>query len=289
MVLPTLLPWTLHEAAAFFDGQKIWVLGGARQGEVVTNMIFSFDPVSEAITVSPAVLPAAEQSAYYASNGSVIYLFGGDNGNNGGLRSIVRFDASTQTVTTMSAQLPSSRMTGGAVWVGQYIYLIGGFNGSVISDIFRYDTLSDSLQQLASDSSLRREQPAVIAHGGYLYIAGGHIAQSLTTYASVVRLELSTGTITTISTTNPLPLFFTGSSTDGTSAFILGGINPDNTDATAITRFDPRSLRFEQVGSLAHPKHGNAWTWANGAFYSLGGMNVPARTYLRTIQRWAPP
>lgn len=57
--LNTQLSQPLHEAAVFFDGTRIWALGGSNQGGARSDRILSFDPATEAITVSNARLPTA--------------------------------------------------------------------------------------------------------------------------------------------------------------------------------------------------------------------------------------
>ena len=288
------LPYRIHESAAYFDGSKLWYLGGCTDNNAKRTSIHSFDPQTCALAQSAAAIPVGQHGAYFAAKGSVIYMFGGDTGF-GLLRSIVRFDSSTQTVTTMSAQLPTARYQGGAVWAGDSIYLVGGWDGlNVLSEVLRYDPLTDTIVKLRSDPRLQREMPAVFALGGYIYIAGGFIQQAPErSNSTVIRFDPATSSLTTLPAENPIPHLFTGYGSDGTYGYLFGGVRSGASGANApmpeIMRFDPTRMRIDLVGNVAIAKHGNAWTWANGSFYTFGGMTAPAWTWYDSIQRWTPP
>ncbi|MES2153735.1 MAG: thrombospondin type 3 repeat-containing protein [bacterium] len=71
--LPVALPMAVGEAASVWDGQALWIFGGAWDLAVVQR----FDPVAMAVTTENPVMPAADDAAVYDGCNSA-YIIGSD-------------------------------------------------------------------------------------------------------------------------------------------------------------------------------------------------------------------
>lgn len=285
-VVQARLPHTLHASATFFDGQRVWIVGG-RGDNTMRNGVLSFDPVTETTTTHNATLPSGRQAMYFASSGSTMFMFGGESAN-GLLREIVRFDASTLTLTTMTSVLPSARYHGSAIWVGPYIYLFGGWDGGTqLSQILRYDPVQDVLVELPSTSIMQRELPSLMHWNGSIYVWGGFRGNT-DLRTSAARFDIATGAITTLTVQNPHPRLAAGFASDGRFGYQFGGmINGVETDT--IVRFDPVTETFAVAGTLALRKHGNPYVFVGDRFYTFGAHHLPQWVWSDQIQRWVAP
>jgi serine/threonine-protein kinase PknK len=72
--------------------------------------------------------------------------------------------------------------------------------------------------------------------------------------------------------------------TDGTSLFVLGGLNAGKTSVAAVNRIDPATGKSEEVASLDPPVHDAAGVADDGKYFVIGGGTPPIRTTVQAVQ-----
>ncbi len=145
-------------------------------------------------------------------SGSVAtYIFGGRAAPATPIADIVKFTPSTGTVTTLATQLPSARYNIGGVAVGSVVYLFGGWGGDDFTDILAFDTVAQTLSQVAAMPT-GRQAPNVFYDGSLVWVASGDISGD----NAVLTFDPTTHAVTPTSLSLPLGLFDAAPLWDGT-------------------------------------------------------------------------
>src|SRR5699024_2890552 len=109
-------------------------------------------------------LPTASQTEYEKH---LLYLQGGE------LNFIAEKVLANPTVDVV-ASLPSARYNTSAVAIGTNAYVFGGISSSRLSDIVKFDSLSQTVTKLSASLPSARQNTAACAIGTNAYIFGGY-------------------------------------------------------------------------------------------------------------------
>jgi len=291
LVLPEKLPHDCEDAAAFWDGRYIYVLGGSdSEDDMPTDAILRFDPLTETVVELPEKLPSPRDRFALVWTGRYAFLFGGVQGRHTLLDQIVKYDPQTGNVTILPERLPTPRFCTVAVWTGKYAYLFGGCdeNGH-LDEILRYDPSTGELEVLEERLPSGRRYITACWDGRYAFITGGTTgAKALD---EIVRYDPQTGNVTVIARL-PSPRYGVFSIYVEPYVYIFGGYNgflepPVMYDD--VLRYDPSTGSLETLPErLPKPLATPAIAWTGKYVYIFGGCCMPYLAGIRDILRYKP-
>ena len=264
-----------HTASRFHDG-RVLVVGGTNSGGP-TTAVEVYDPVAQtwASDVGPLAEGRTGHAAIVPSGRGVAIVFGG-------------LTAGFQPLTSTPAYiLPEETIVGIAdvgelnVGRGQHtatllsdereVLIVGGFDGAgPVASAERYVRDPGVFVETGSLNTAREAHSATLLADGRVLVVGGQgVFPMLPTTAELYGSDDQFSAVP-----GPVRFFHTATRTPDSAVLVIGGCTSfESCDATnAITRFDPTTNTFSEVGSLQIPRERHAATLLpNGQILVTGG------------------
>lgn len=226
-------------------------------------------------SVAPINTARSRTALVYASFNDRFYLVGGET--IGGNRNIPveEYNAATNTWTN-KANLPTGVTNTGAAAVGQYIFVPGGYTGVAITDMQRYDIVSNVWGTVAPMPAANYAH-GVVALDNKIYVLGGSgtgVPGTTNAIYDVATNSWSSGA--------PLPvaIHYTVATTDGTYIYVLGGLT---TDVATVQRYNPATNTWALIPDMGTAR-GGAGAFFDGAnVWAVGGGWI---SYLTSTEYW---
>lgn len=150
-------------------GNKIYILGYLTSTATTRFDILVYD-TSDGSTTNTGKNTLGGAAACAAVN-NTIYAFGGLNASGGYIQKYFKYDISTNTVTQLGSYVFNYNA---ASAVGKYVYIFHGFYGSLQNVIQRYDTETDTFENLSITTSIKCAYRQAITSGTNIYICTGN-------------------------------------------------------------------------------------------------------------------
>lgn len=179
------------------DQSLFYIYGGmTNSGDTTVNTIYSFNPVTEVLTLLTETMPTAHRqpgAAVHPSSGKV-YLFGGSGANTD---TIAVHDPVAGTCTDTTANMPQVISGVGAVWapnISKFVLIGGSDQTTDYADILTYDPATPAVNPVDTGvnvSTHGRENLHGAYYNGSIYIFGGYSYELTTYYNLIERIDLS--------------------------------------------------------------------------------------------------
>lgn len=225
-------PELIFDACAASVGTNIYVFGGfLHRGLKTTANVFKYNTVDNTITNACCTIPdGGVGGATCAAVGTDIYIFCGHCSPDGisikSLNSIFKFDTLSEEITKLDATVLYKSGRGvRCVAVGTDIYIFGGdMMANTSMDIVKFDTVNQTIEEVAVDLPSRMSTPSVAAIGNNIYIFSGDTPNADKT---IYKLNVLNGTIETLELELPEVLEDATAQSVGKNIYIFGGTNAD--------------------------------------------------------------
>ena len=250
-------------AAAALFANRVVVLGGTAGNAVQLG-------TPGGVMRRVGSLPSERASAAAFATKGAVYLIGGERGVETPSDEILRFDLASHRVTP-AGRFIEPLAGAGYVSSGGSLLLVGGWTGEKYATAVLRFTLPDNAALVARLPEALRD-PAVVLHGGRLYVAGGRgdAGPSDTVYV----VDLASGTVSVL---GRLPRAVAGASlvAVGGQLYVLGGKDKRGPVASVV-RIDPASGRIEPAGRMPRPLAGAVTAQVGRATLVIGGTRPTA-------------
>lgn len=168
------LPEVRYSGALVNVGEKLYYIGGSRQGSVKMRTVFVYDVAADSWTRTDSLATARHRFGAAECRGK-IYVFGGWGDGGRVLRSCEMYDTATRRWTAIES-LPSGRASvfSGATQTPARVFCIGGWTGSIpaLDDNLQYDPGTGRWTERAPMPTARCEG-ASASVSGYVFCIGG--------------------------------------------------------------------------------------------------------------------
>jgi hypothetical protein len=189
-------------ASAVSDGTFVYIMNGARSGNIYTTDVFRYDPASDTYTqLASNTVGTWNQTAVFF-NGK-IYKMGGNN--TGGYQTALEiYDIATNT-WTLGAPLPTAAGFASSWVQGNFIYIAGGINVTGVGGdkTYRYDPAGNIWNDAAiADLPTTRWGAAYVFYSDSVVLAGGYVGGDVTANISTSAIYYNAATDTWIALPN---------------------------------------------------------------------------------------
>ena len=201
--------------------QKVLLFGGFNY----TNTIQEYQDYGSNFSITTVgTMPVAAYGQAGDRVGTDIYLFGGYT-SAGALSTIYKYDTTTDTMTTLAATLPVAMMGMNAVAIGTNIFLFGGWkSGGLNNIIYKFDTTTETLTSTGYTIPTAAYDMGAAASGNVVYLFGGYNTTITPNHLNtIVKVDTSTWTITTLTSTLNSPIYGMGAVNLNGCIYAMGG------------------------------------------------------------------
>jgi hypothetical protein len=255
------VPRASHTIATLNDGRVI-VAGGYTTGNIPTNSIEIYNPVSNSWSVVPGGLsePRAEHTMTLLQDGRVL-IAGGMGSSAQPVATLEIFDPKANSSTPVAVTMSSPRMDHAAALLANgAVVLAGGFDGNnVLSSVDAFDPSSSSMLSPLNMASPRRYLTATTLLDGRVLFAGGNDGTK-----DVATLEignLASASITVAgSLTTPRSQHSAIRLPDNGAVLLAGGESAGSPVASAEL-FSPVAGTVQSAGSMSIARSDAAAAW----------------------------
>lgn len=289
--LPAGWTWRLYRTLSANDYRKS-LLHHVTEQTVPGVVDVSYEDLGGATTVgkpqNQAVIPGTPQKVLLTGGAEVRGLLPADMIDGGIMPNVEAWAARTPPAVALlstNAQYPDEMAVAA---IGTTVYMSGGFfpgsgGTEIVNDLWAYDTVADTWTQLA-DMPDTRENHAMVAFGGKLYVFGGDndsLDNSTTTW------EYTPGTNTwAVKAVMPNPRDFVRAVATATRIVLIGGYD-DTGDVAEIDAYTVASNTWATVGSHIAEESALAY-WPGDAdvvagFFVFGGYEPQATGFPRVL------
>ena len=254
------------------SGKKIILAGGLDEKKNSTNVVWSFDPSSGAVTAAGA-LPTALHTPAVAAIGSGTLVMGGAKGNTI-FDTVYAIDAAGKV--TSVGKLPHPRTNAVAISDegGSSALVFGGYDGKDPTNEVLQTTDGVNFTTVATLAHPVR-YPAVAQLGRSVWVIGGEFNTALS--ATVTRVDLDSGLVTDVATL-PTPLSRASAFSLGGSLFVAGGRTPDGR-SNQILRIDAITGAVTAAGMLPEGRSDATVVVSGTTAFLFGGLTpTPSKT-----------
>jgi Bacterial Ig-like domain (group 3)/Kelch motif len=265
------VPRTDHTIATLNDGRVI-VAGGYTTGNIPTNSIEIYNPVSNTWSIVPGGLsePRAEHTMTVMQDGRVL-VAGGMGSAGQPVATLEIFDPKSNASTPVAVTMSSPRMDHAASLLPNgAVLLAGGFDGSnVLSSVDAFDPSTSTMGSPLNMASPRRYLTATTLLDGRVLLAGGN--DGTNDLATLEIANLASESITLAgSLTTPRSQHSAIRLPDNGGVLIAGGESAGNPVASAEL-FSPVNGTVQSAGSMSTARFDAAAAWlaASGKDYAL--------------------
>jgi serine/threonine protein kinase/N-acetylneuraminic acid mutarotase len=256
----------LMAAWTVLDG-KIWIAGGLRGGETLTDVETYDARTGEWQTQPPLPIPLnhATGATYH---GAFVVI--------GGTEESVA-DASNKVFTFRDgkwSELPPlkfARAAPAAAVVGDKLVVVGGQNDKQLvpqTEVFDGQSWSQ-----ATDVPTPREHLAAVSDGVYVYTIGGRVLSADENLAAFERFDPISGNWEKL-TDMPTPRGSYGAAFIDGRIVVVGGEEPTRVLAT-VEMYDIATGKWSTIAGINTPVHGEVVAAVDSTVYCIGGANRP--------------
>lgn len=248
-------------------GDKIWIMGGLRDGAALQT-VESYDPRTGAWQTQPP-LPVPLHHAAAATYRNEVVVLGGASGD--------LTQASTKVFALRGANwvelagLTHARAAPAAAVVGDKLVVAGGQNAKQL--VGQTEVFDGSSWRDASNMPTPREHLAAASDGTYMYTIGGRFLSADKNSAAFERFDPQAGTWTTL-VDMPTPRGSYGATFLDGRIVAVGGEEPTQVLGVA-EMYDIADAKWTTLPPLPTPRHAEAVATVGNAVYCIGGANRP--------------
>jgi serine/threonine-protein kinase PknK len=251
-------------------GDKIWIMSGLRNGEVLST-VESYDPKTGAWATGPPLPTPLHHATAATYRGEVVVIGGGTKVDNVA-------DASNKVFALRGGNwvdLPSlkhARAAAAAAVVGDKLVVVGGQNAKQVvaqTEVFDGSSWSD-----AADMPTPREHLAAVSDGTYVYAVGGRHLSADKNSAALERFDPQSGKWTTL-VGMPTPRGSYGATYIDGRIVAVGGEEPTQVLAVA-EMYDIAEGKWSTLPPMPTARHGEAVATVGNTVYVIGGANRPS-------------
>lgn len=241
---------TTRKQGAVVVGKYIYIFGGATSSAANSyNYIFKFDTETETITKLSTTLPEKIENVNAVLIGQYVYVFGF------GTPFVdtayfYKFDTITETVIN-EIPLSGVELKAGnrVIAVGKYAYFFGGSN---TKKIYKFDTESESFEQLSVTLPKYVSYAAIGIIDNEIYLLGGTNEKYIATN-TILKFNIETETFETLDVTLPETRTKMSFTQIGDTIYLYCGTTKGNNDSIAIYYLNDL-LKFRDVFELTNNK-----------------------------------
>ncbi|OBF10736.1 serine/threonine-protein kinase [Mycobacterium sp. 852002-10029_SCH5224772] len=248
-------------------GDKIWIMGGLRDG-VALQTVESYDPRTGAWQTEPPLPVPLHHAAAATYRGEVVVL-GGASGD--------LAEASTKVLALRGgnwvelAGLTHARAAAAAAVVGDKLVIAGGQNAKQL--VPQTEVFDGSSWRDADNMPTPREHLAAASDGTYMYTVGGRFLSSDKNSAAFERFDPQAGTWNTL-VDMPTPRGSYGATFIDGRIVAVGGEEPTRVLGVA-EMYDIADGKWATLPPLPTPRHAEAVATVGHTVYCIGGANRP--------------
>lgn len=248
-------------------GDKIWIMGGLRDGAALQT-VESYDPRTGAWQTQPP-LPVPLHHAAAATYRNEVVVLGGASGD--------LTQASTKVFALRGGnwvELPGlthARAAPAAAVVGDKLVVAGGQNAKQL--VPQTEVFDGSSWRDASNMPTPREHLAAASDGTYLYAVGGRFLSADKNSAAFERFDPQAGTWTKL-VDMPTPRGSYGATFIDGRVVAVGGEEPTRVLGVA-EMYDIADAKWTTLPPLPTPRHAEAVATVGSTIYCIGGANRP--------------
>ncbi len=228
---------------------QIYCVGGSAAGATTSaSRVFSYNPVTDAITALPAadnwpgntggtILPGG-----FAVVNNKLYIIGGFNISTAMTAGTWQFDpnAASGSRWLQRADLPQQRGYVPAVNIGGIIYTAGGalWDGTTLvdaADSFKYDPVANTWTAITNIPRATGETRAVVVNNEMWVLGGGRTAPNPSNVVNVYSPATNSWTLGPAFAANRRNF---AADSDGTRVFLAGGYNTVGTTTTLLNTME---------------------------------------------------
>lgn len=248
-------------------GDKIWIMGGLRNG-VALQTVESYDPRTGAWETGPPLPIPLHHAAAATYRGEVVVLGGASDNIADGSNKVFALRGGNWV------ELPSlthARAAPGAAVVGDKLVAVGGQNAKQLvpqTEVFDGNSWTD-----AADMPTPREHLAAVSDGTYVYAVGGRFLSSDKNSAAFERFDPASGTWTKL-VGMPTPRGSYGATYIDGRIVAVGGEEPAMV-LNVVEMYDIAGGKWSTLAPMPTPRHAEVVATVGNTVYCIGGANRP--------------
>ncbi len=249
------------------QGDKIWILGGLRNG-VTLQTVESYDPRTGTWETGPPLPVPLHHAAAATYRGEVVVL--------GGASENIA-DASTKVFALRGGKwvdlpgLTHARAAPAAAVVGDKLVVVGGQNAKQL--VPQTEVFDGSSWKDVADMPTPREHLAAVSDGTYVYAIGGRFLSSDKNSAAFERFDPGSGTWTKL-VGMPTPRGSYGATYIDGRIVVVGGEEPTMV-LNVAEMYDIADGTWSTLPSMPTARHGEVVATVGNTVYCIGGANRP--------------
>jgi len=148
--------------------------------------------------------------------------------------------------------------------------------------LYRYDSMANAWEALASTSSTRSAPAAAATIDGKLYVMGGSGPHGY--LSSVERFDPATNAWEAVAPMSTARFFLAAVVLDG-KLYVMGGMD-DHNRISSVERYDPAKNAWEAVAPMSTTRNRLAAAAIDGKLYVMGGHD--GQNWLSSVERYDP-
>jgi len=255
------VPRTDHTIATLNDG-RVMVAGGYTTGNVPTNSIEIYNPVSNSWSIVPGGLsePRAEHTMTVMQDGRVL-IAGGMGSAGQPVATLEIFDPKSNASTPLGVTMTSPRMDHAAALLPNgAVVLAGGFDGTnVLSSVDAFQPSTSSMLSPLNMASARRYLTATALLDGRVLFAGGN--DGTNDLATLEIANLATQSITAAGSLITARSQHSAIRLPDNGGVLIAGGESAGTPVASAELFSPVTSTVQPAGSMSTARFNAAAAW----------------------------
>jgi serine/threonine protein kinase/N-acetylneuraminic acid mutarotase len=248
-------------------GDKIWIMGGLRNG-VALQTVESYDPHTGAWETGPPLPIPLHHAAAATYRGEVVVLGGASDNIADGSNKVFALRGGNWVELP---PLTHARAAPAAAVVGDKLVAVGGQNAKQL--VPQTEVFDGSSWKDAADMPTPREHLAAVSDGTYVYTIGGRFLSSDKNSAALERFDPASGTWTKL-VGMPTPRGSFGATYIDGRIVAVGGEEP-TVVLNVVEMYDIADGKWSTLPPLPTARHAEVVATVGNTIYVIGGANRP--------------
>ncbi|MDQ2806114.1 MAG: S-layer homology domain-containing protein [Chloroflexota bacterium] len=286
---PTAYPVPVSQSAVVAHGGAIYSFGGVitTSGTVtVTANVYKYDPVG-GIWSALAPLPEKRADASAVSDGTSIYILNGTTDGSTGSNTLYRYNPVGNTYTTLSPAAVGTLFQG-AAYLNNKIYRVGGAVGGNSTNTAEVYNIATNIWAPIVNYPQLVSGPMVLAHGGYLYVAGGaNNNGTVILFNKTYRYDPAVNTWDDAAIADlPGPIFAGAGDFYNGRWIIAGGSSSGQSVVSGVLAWDPVANTWSSLTTMPQSEALFGAATIGASFYTIGGQPTLSLPYSTNVQQY---
>jgi serine/threonine protein kinase/N-acetylneuraminic acid mutarotase len=249
------------------QGDKIWIMGGLRNGVALTT-VESYNPRTGAWETGPPLPIPLHHAAAATYRGEVVVLGGTSENIADGSKRVFALRGGGWVELP---RLTHARAALAAAVAGDKLVVVGGQNAKQLvpqTEVFDGNSWTD-----AADMPIPREHLAAVSDGTYVYAIGGRFLSSDKNSAALERFDPASGSWTKL-VGMPTPRGSYGAAYIDGRIVVAGGEEPTMV-LNVVEMYDIADGKWSTLAPMPTPRHAEVVATVGNTVYCIGGADRP--------------